>query len=248
MKTTNRNWYFTMSIFLSAKILFPHRKLIPAEAGVGEVSLTYILDSDTNNQAEAMRQHRSGPNHIPSLEEDRHMADYQLIISDKIWKDIPGFPGYEINSYGKVRSWNHKNGKRKYPYLRKPFNGREGYLRINLCKNSNVYFISIHTLVLETFIGPCPVGYQCRHLDGNKLNNHYTNLCWGTAKDNAIDRSMHGNGIGEKNPAAKLNNLDIFKIRYQYSQGFSQRKLAMLYKVTQATIHHIVTRKHWQHI
>lgn len=44
-----------------------------------------------------------------------------------------------------------------------------------------------HRLVLETFVGPCPEGMQCRHLDGVGTNNDVANLRWGTASENRRD-------------------------------------------------------------
>ncbi len=40
--------------------------------------------------------------------------------------------------------------------------------------------------------------HQIRHLDGNKMNNSYLNLAWGTAKDNADDRERHGRTVRGK--------------------------------------------------
>lgn len=45
--------------------------------------------------------------------------------------------------------------------------------------------LRIHTLVMQTWGPPKPVwADQIRHLDGNKDNNHITNLAWG---DNALN-------------------------------------------------------------
>jgi hypothetical protein len=49
-----------------------------------------------------------------------------------------------------------------------------------------------HGLVLETFVGPRPVGQECLHDDGDPLNNHLSNLRWGTHAENMADRVRHG--------------------------------------------------------
>lgn len=49
----------------------------------------------------------------------------------------------------------------------------------------------IHTLVLEAFVGPCPEGLECRHLDGDAGNNRLTNLRWGSRMENQKDRRFH---------------------------------------------------------
>jgi len=50
----------------------------------------------------------------------------------------------------------------------------------------------VHQLVLETFVGPRPEGRQCRHLNGNSLDNRLENLSWGTASEDNYDRVRHG--------------------------------------------------------
>lgn len=45
---------------------------------------------------------------------------------------------------------------------------------------------AVHILVAEAFLGPRPGGMEeCRHLDGDKLNNRADNLRWGTRPGNA---------------------------------------------------------------
>lgn len=51
----------------------------------------------------------------------------------------------------------------------------------------------VHHIVLTTFVGPCPEGLECRHLDGVKTNCRLSNLAWGTVTENAEDRKKHRN-------------------------------------------------------
>ncbi len=74
----------------------------------------------------------------------------------------------------------------------KPINGSKGYFNVSININGKIRPVGIHRLVLDAFSGPCPYGYQTRHLDGNPQNNHISNLKWGTALDNARDRLIHG--------------------------------------------------------
>lgn len=57
------------------------------------------------------------------------------------------------------------------------------------------------------------------------------------------------NLIGEKSLFSKLKNIQITKIRNEYSEGLiSQRQLAKKYNITQATIWAILNNRTWKHI
>lgn len=65
-----------------------------------------------------------------------------------------------------------------------------GYLSVNLGAGVRR---SVHTLVLEAFVGPRPEGAVCRHLNGNPKDNRLANLAWGTPGENRRDTVKHGN-------------------------------------------------------
>lgn len=95
-----------------------------------------------------------------------------------IWKTITGFSKYEISDYGHVR--NIKSGR----VLAAGFN--RGYkCHILMGDDGGRNSRTVHRLVCITFNG-LPVGEknQVNHIDGNKLNNHRTNLEWCTTIEN----------------------------------------------------------------
>lgn len=96
----------------------------------------------------------------------------------EIFKDIKGYPGYQISSKGRV--WSIKSKR----YL-SPFVNNSGYLCINIiAANGKRKGELIHRLVALAFV-PNPNGYpEVNHLDENKLNNEDTNLEWCTRKQN----------------------------------------------------------------
>lgn len=68
-----------------------------------------------------------------------------------------------------------------------------GYPSVRITVGGRRKHVAVHALVARTHLGPQPApGYEIRHLDGNKLNNDFRNLAWGSQKDNADDRSRHG--------------------------------------------------------
>ena len=91
-----------------------------------------------------------------------------------ITKPIKDFLGYRITDRGQIigrRGKLLKISKGKYPFTA-------------LCRNGKNYRLSIHRLVLETFIGPCPPGMEANHKDGNKYNSDVDNLEWVTRSEN----------------------------------------------------------------
>ena len=73
----------------------------------------------------------------------------------------------------------------------------------------------VHALVATKYLPPRPTeNHQIRHLDGNKLNNNVSNLAWGTAKENAADRKLHGmTSCGVKHSKATRRGLVVKKLR-----------------------------------
>jgi len=78
---------------------------------------------------------------------------------------------------------------------------KDGYERIQLCKNGKLKEFLIHRLVALHYV-PKIQGKDCvDHIDGNKLNNHYSNLRWVTNIENMNNfrPMMKNNQSGHKN-------------------------------------------------
>lgn len=100
-------------------------------------------------------------------------------------KTISGFPLYSITPNGDVYS----AFKGSVKQLR-PCKDSSGYLAVSLFTGSKRrHSFKVHKLVALTFIGEAPgASYQIDHIDGNKLNNHYTNLRWITQSANILKK------------------------------------------------------------
>lgn len=125
------------------------------------------------------------------------------------FKDIPGYEGYyKISNAGTVVSvgrpvnfinrWGQhciRNTKTKllYPKLE-----GTGYLRQSLSIEGRMVHWSIHKLVAITYIQNPNNFPVINHIDGNKLNNHVSNLEWCTVLHN----NLHAINLGLV-PAAK---------------------------------------------
>lgn len=162
-------------------------------------------------------------------------------------KSIIEFPGYFIDKQGNVYSEVKRHNQP--PKLRRlsPFL-QNGYSAVQLVKNNRRHKKYIHSLLLETFIGPCPPGYQCRHLDSDRKNNDISNLLWGTVKENQVDRINNGtSNRGMNHPNRKLNSDKIIKIR-QLLPIKTQKEIAKEFGVAASTIGSIAQGRRWSHI
>jgi hypothetical protein len=95
---------------------------------------------------------------------------------------------YAVNETGAVRRTKPGGGAR-VGRIRKA-RMRSGYLALDLWKDGKQYTKYVHDLVCTAFHGdkpPGPTKFEVRHLDGNRLNNCHTNLCWGTRSENIQD-------------------------------------------------------------
>jgi hypothetical protein len=99
-----------------------------------------------------------------------------------------------------------------------------------------------------------PEGMQTNHKDGNKHNNHPSNLEVITHQEN-LDHAVRTGLIprrfvkGEKHVYAKLKRKQVLEIRRLYSEGnHSQSELGRMYGVCRETISSITRHINWTHI
>lgn len=97
------------------------------------------------------------------------------------WRNIPGHPGYDVSSRGRVRSW---KGRGQTPLVLKPWTDPAGYVKAGLGKKSRY----IHQLVAEAFIGPRPDGYEVDHINAVRGDNRAENLQYLTRAENTAKR------------------------------------------------------------
>lgn len=162
------------------------------------------------------------------------------------WRWVPGFRGkYKISSFGRVYSVRRK----KFLKLGFRDNGIMVYRTVCLQKYGRRWDYLVHRLVLLTFVGPCPLGMECRHLDGDSLNNHLDNVVWGTKKENGLDKRKHGRSKGENNHRAKFTNEEVLEIRRLHdNRVMTDAEISRRFKTTPHRVWTIVHRKSWTHI
>ena len=177
---------------------------------------------------------------------DALMQFYPLTIEDldgEIWKDIVGYEGdYQESNFGRTKSF-----KRRKVTILKPCLQSNGYLHVDLFQNGKSKIKMVHKLVAETFI-PNPEGKpEVNHLDGNKLNCHFSNLVWATSSENkrhAIQIGLQKSGA--QHTKAKLTDEQVKFIRNFHISGdkkFGARALAKTFGVSKTAIKFIVEGK-----
>lgn len=126
-----------------------------------------------------------------------------------------------------------------------------GYYVVDLRNNGKRSRQYVYRLVAEAFI-PNPEHKKCvNHRDGNKANNHVSNLEWCTHSENMKHASEHGLSRvpcfrGEKHPMAKLQYKDVCEIREQNRNGVTPSQLAKTFHVTREAIYNILNGKAWK--
>lgn len=119
------------------------------------------------------------------------------------YRGVPDYPAYRVGTDGSVwtcwRRTGRGNGYAKQLTDRwrrmNPVINDKGYPSVNLTKESGTPYktFRVHRLVLLAFVGPCPEGMECRHLNGVRADCRLENLAWGTRDENVEDRRRHRN-------------------------------------------------------
>lgn len=159
------------------------------------------------------------------------------------YRPIDGFPGYSVGDDGTV--WSTARGRRRQL---KPLLDRDGYHRV--CLGTGASRHSIHKLVLNAFVGPCPEGMECRHFpDQSKTNNTLANLSWTTRSVNSRDKVANGTDArGEKCWNARLTSDQVLSIRRRAAAGERMASIAATTGIPHPHVCNIVARRIWKHL
>ncbi|AXF39879.1 HNH homing endonuclease [Bacillus phage vB_BthS_BMBphi] len=156
------------------------------------------------------------------------------------WEVISSHPNYSINTNGDIK--NNKTGKLRKLILNKH---RGGYLQCNLWKNNSETMFYPHRLVATYFIREGREHEQVNHLDGNKLNNHVSNLEWVSPSENTLHAYITGlnRNKGENCNLSKLTDIQISNIIALRGKGISQQSVAKEFGIAQSYVSMLWGRK-----
>lgn len=157
------------------------------------------------------------------------------------WVDAVGYPGkYRVSDHGRVAG-------RK---ILKLGAHRDGYLQVKLFWGTLPSTTYVHRMVAEAFV---PRREGCRevdHIDGDKTNNHASNLRWVTREENmqaaqALGLLTQPDNSGHKNGMAKLSREDVAEIRELLAQRFTHERIAQRFGVSRRCIGRIADGSRW---
>jgi hypothetical protein len=153
------------------------------------------------------------------------------------WRPIPDTDGwYDASTHGRIRSWlKHRGlGRRDIPRILKAWNGGHGYLAVGICvPHQPQRRAKVHSLICKAFLGPRPEGYQANHIDGNRSNNHISNLEYVTPSENIRHARDVLGGLGNQT----LTREQALEVITYLTQGkFTQGEIAAMFGVVNGTV------------
>ena len=108
-----------------------------------------------------------------------------------------------------------------------------------------------HRLVAKYFISNTDEKTEVNHIDGNKANNHVSNLEWSTKSEN-MQHAVLNNlcKIGEESRSAKLSEKTVIAIKrlFRINPKFNKCQIAKKLNVSDTTIHRIIKNERWKHL
>jgi hypothetical protein len=168
----------------------------------------------------------------------------------EVWKPINGYEGcYEVSTFGRVKSLDRYDSMKRFKIGRilKPRKNQGGYLNVQISNGVVIKNTAIHRIVALTFILN-PNNYpEVNHKDGNKQNNHISNLEWCTRSQN--EKHAYRSGL-KKAPKekknTKLTQKDADLIRWLNLQcKISQKNISKIFPVSQCHISRIIGNFSW---
>lgn len=165
-----------------------------------------------------------------------------------IWKKIVDFPRYRISYQGEVFSCATKSKKQKLIWKKLSLSiNSTGYKQTSFFKEKREYKMYVHKLVLEAYVSKRPENLVCCHNDGNKLNNHVSNLRWDTPKANTHDMYKHNTMLfGEKHPRSVLTEKLVLEIHDLKSKGANSSEIGLILNIKERTVATVLQGGNWK--
>lgn len=162
---------------------------------------------------------------------------------DRMWK-LSRTGDYMISEFGDI-----VNVETGYVLQHKP-SKTHGYHMVNV-NVSHTGTPMVHRIVYETFVGDIPKGLHINHLDGNKSNNHLSNLEVCTPSQNvqhAYDTGLKEAKRGSENHNAKVTEEEVLAMYELFKLGYSNGYVGKLYGLEPKYVSLIRHGRRWKHL
>jgi len=167
----------------------------------------------------------------------------------EIWKKHEDFDDYEFSNHGRFRKADSKIILKNTVDDKSTKTKKGGYI-ITFIKNTKLGVrkrVRIHRIVAKLFVhNPNPLeNTVVNHIDGNKTNNHYSNLEWTTVLVNnkhAIENKL-------SSIIQKLTEDNVKEMRELFLNNFySIKELSIKYCVYPSTIRQAIKYETWKYV
>lgn len=128
----------------------------------------------------------------------------------------------------------------------KPQDNGNGYKKVTLTIDGKQLQRYVHRLVAEAYCVKPEGANQINHIDGNKSNNHYSNLEWVSNSEN--QKHAHRIGlkpIGNKLWNGKFSKEDIDLMKWYDDEGMKRKDIAKLFDCSKSTVSDILNGKRY---
>ena len=124
-------------------------------------------------------------------------------------------------------------------HIVKPKYAKKGFKVVSVAGKK----LYVHRIVAMLYLNDEKKGDICLHKDTNTLNNHFSNLCWGTKADIPLNMKRAKRPFGG-NPGhrfkSKIKNEDIPAVKNRLLKGDSVKQIAADYQTSETSVRRLI--------